>query len=175
MCNFEDPPSLPAPGHAQIPHSKYGSSLPMGRIWLEKCDSRNQIWDWTEIAWKNESIGAINKKGLDSFICLFFLQLNPAQLANLGRLPSCYHSRYGLEFLRNAFFFFFENCGIKPLLEEVLGVAVTMSQDQWWDKSQSSGVLSAHRPTKPCTDPKWVPLGVLENPALHLNHPLNWN
>ena len=79
----------------------------IGKMWLQKPDLG---LNWNCL--KNESIGTINKKGLDSFLFslflsfffFFFLQLNPEQLANLGRQPSHYHSWYGLEFLRNDFF-----------------------------------------------------------------------
>lgn len=108
----------------------------MGRIWLEKCDSRNQICDWTKIAWKMKALAQLTKR--DWILIFFLFQLNPAQLANLGRQPSCYHSWYGFEEILFFKKYYFNICGVEPLLEAVLGVPVTMFQEQSWNKIQGS-------------------------------------
>lgn len=103
--NMKTLPNCPHLGKFKSRTRTSGFSLQMGRIWLEKCDSGNQLWDWTEIAWKMRALAQLTKRDwIPLLIYFFLLQLNPEQLANLGRQPSHYHSWYGLEFLRNDFF-----------------------------------------------------------------------
>ena len=112
----------------------------IGKMWLQKPDLG---LNWNCL--KNESIGTIDKKGLDSFIFslfLYFFLFFFFFAAKSWTACKPWEAAIPLSFLIWTWiskkWLFFKICGIEPLLKAVQGDSITVFQEQSWDKSLSS-------------------------------------